>query len=155
MRAPSPTVTGRLRLRFTQLKQQREQLAVMAAAMHAIDGVTSVETSQGTGGLLIHYDAAIGRTTRFWDQVEAVLLAHQLLLDPRPLGIQDAVLARTPPTLAFEARSPGGPVRPGAAIFTPAPPHRTSAAHARCSRRQHRLGQTCPPMHEWYWQGAG
>ncbi|WP_426211959.1 HMA2 domain-containing protein [Massilia sp. TWP1-3-3] len=88
MDQPSSSVPGRLRLRFTQLKQQTAQLDSMAAALHAIDGVQAVETNAPSGSLLINYAAASGKTTQFWDQVEAVLLAHQLLLDPRPLGRQ-------------------------------------------------------------------
>ncbi|MEJ7805637.1 MAG: hypothetical protein WKG03_06915 [Telluria sp.] len=86
MQTPSLPVPGRLRLRFTQLKQQTEQLMRMAEALHAVGGVLTVETSPPIGALLIHYDAVVGKTTAFWDQIEAVLLAHQLLLDPRPLG---------------------------------------------------------------------
>lgn len=97
MQAPSPAVPGRLRLRFTQLKQQTEQLTRMAAALHTVAGVMGVETSPLTGALLIHYDAVIGKTTSFWDQIEAVLLAHQLALDPRPLGHHDKGGANTSP----------------------------------------------------------
>lgn len=86
MQPPSPTHPGRLRLRFTQLKQQAEQLAHIAAAMRTIEGVTAVASNPVTGGLLIDFEPLIGKTASFWDQVESVLLAHQLMLDPRPLG---------------------------------------------------------------------
>ncbi len=88
MRAPAQSVPGRLRLRFTQLKQQTGQLSRMAAALGAIGGVLEVETSPITGGFLIHFDAMIGNTPLFWDQVEAVLHAHQLMVNPRPLARQ-------------------------------------------------------------------
>ena len=99
MPATSPPVPGRLRLRFTQLKQQTERLMGLASALREVAGVTGVETSASTGSLLVYYDAVVGKTTQFWDQVEAVLLAHQLLLDPRPLGRHHkdgADRARTP-----------------------------------------------------------
>jgi hypothetical protein len=90
MQVPVPPVPGRLRLRFTQLKQQNEQLARLACAMYATDGVVAVETSPLTGSLLIQYDALRGKTTAFWDRIEAVLVAHNLLLDPRPLDRRDS-----------------------------------------------------------------
>lgn len=80
-----PPLPGRLRLWFSQLKQQAGPLARLAAAMRAVNGVLIVETSPVTGGLLVHYDALIGKTTPFWDQIEAVLFAHDLFLDPRSL----------------------------------------------------------------------
>ena len=86
MHIPTDTQQGRLRLRFSQLKHQTEQLGSMAAAMRAIEGVLMVETIAQSGGFLIHYDALIGKTPAFWDGVEAVLLAHKLLLNPRPLA---------------------------------------------------------------------
>jgi hypothetical protein len=98
--APLP---GRLRLWFSQLKQQAEPLARLAAAMRAVDGVLIVETSPITGGLLIHYDALIGKTTAFWDQIEAVLFSHDLFMDPRSLERRGGGAASTPP----QADNPG------------------------------------------------
>ncbi len=97
MRTPAQAVPGRLRLRFTQLKQQTRQLNRMAASLSAIGGVLEVETSPITGGFLIHFDAAIGNTPLFWDQVEAVLQAHQLMLNPRPLARQPGADPAAPP----------------------------------------------------------
>jgi hypothetical protein len=106
--APLP---GRLRLWFSQLKQQAEPLARLAAAMRAVDGVLIVETSPITGGLLIHYDALIGKTTAFWDQIEAVLFSHDLFMDPRSLERRgDAATPPAPP----QADNPG--VEPGRKI---------------------------------------
>ena len=108
MQATSLPVPGRLRLRFTQLKQQTEQLMRMAEALHAVSGVMTVDISVPIGGLLINYDAVIGKTTAFWDQIEAVLLAHQLLLDPRPLGRHPAAAKPVqPPKGGAAARSTG------------------------------------------------
>jgi hypothetical protein len=101
MYSPTAPLPGRLRLWFSQLKQQREPLARLAAAMRAVDGVLIVETSPITGGLLIHYDALIGKTTAFWDQIEAVLFTHDLFLDPRSLERRST--APAPP----QADSPG------------------------------------------------
>ncbi len=104
MHAPAQQVPGRLRLRFTQLKQQTRQLERMAASLHAVGGVIAVETSPITGGLLIHFDALIGNTPAFWDQVEAVLHSYQLLVDPRPLARRNGGPPPRPP--ASEVRQP-------------------------------------------------
>lgn len=77
---------GRLRLRFTQLKNNLAQLAAVSEALRGVDGILSVETSPFTGGILIHYHAAVGATARFWSDIETVLQAHELNHDPRPLG---------------------------------------------------------------------
>ena len=118
MHTPANALPGRLRLRFTQLKQQTEQLGRMAAAMRAIEGVLMVETSPLTGGFLIHYDALIGKTPLFWDRIEAVLLAHQLLINPRPLSRQQGPLpvapgppARQPVSVASWPRPPARQIR--------------------------------------------
>lgn len=118
MHTPANALPGRLRLRFTQLKQQTEQLGRMAAAMRAIEGVLMVETSPLTGGFLIHYDAPIGKTPLFWDRIEAVLLAHQLLINPRPLSRQQGPLpvapgppARQPVSVASWPRPPARQIR--------------------------------------------
>lgn len=87
MRAPAP-VPGRLRLRFTQLKQRNEQLDSVAASLQAVNGVLALETSALIGGLLIHFDAAIGKTPAFWDHIESVLQSYHLMLNPRPLAQQ-------------------------------------------------------------------
>ncbi len=71
--------------------------------MRAVDGVLLVETSPITGGLLIHYDALIGKTTAFWDQIEAVLVSHDLFLDPRSLERRSTAATPVPP----QADSPG------------------------------------------------
>ncbi len=119
MHAPATPLPGRLRLRFSQLKQQNEQLVRMAAAMRSTntyvssERIITVETSPLTGGQLIHFDALAGKTTAFWDQVEAVLLAHQLRLDPRPLDLQ--------PGAGKHGTRPA-PKQPGAAGVTPRPP---------------------------------
>jgi|CXWL01.1.fsa_nt_gi hypothetical protein len=81
------TPSGRLRLWFSQLKKQSEQLSLLAASMQGVDGVLAVEASPATGGLMIHYDTATGKTTAFWNQIEAVLVSHQLFLDPRSLAV--------------------------------------------------------------------
>jgi hypothetical protein len=86
MHTPTHHLPGRLRLRFSQLKQQIGQLNHLAEALRAIDGVVAVETSPITGGVLVHYENATGNTPAFWNQIETVLLAKQLYLDPRPLG---------------------------------------------------------------------
>lgn len=114
MQAPLPAVPGRLRLRFTQLKQQTAQLTRMAEALRAVSGVILVETSPLTGGLLVHYDAVIGKTTAFWDQIEAVLLAHQLVLDPRPLGRHEKGGANKAQPAERETSSSDGARRPAA-----------------------------------------
>lgn len=82
---------GRLRLRFTQLKQDTGRLAMVAAAMRDVDGVQSVEASPFCGGMLINYDAAMGASRTFWNDIEEVLLAHQLQHNPRPLGRQEGM----------------------------------------------------------------
>lgn len=77
---------GRLRLRFSQLKNHSEQLSAVTASLRRIAGIHTVEDSPYTGGILIHYDSASGDTRRFWDDIAATLEAHGLHHDPRPLA---------------------------------------------------------------------
>lgn len=79
---------GRLRLRFSNLKNNLPQLSRVIEALRDVAGVDAVEASPFTGGMLIHYDPAAGDTPRFWDEIEAVLAAHGLYHDPRPLKRQ-------------------------------------------------------------------
>lgn len=145
MQPPSPTHPGRLRLRFTQLKQQTEQLARMAAAMRAIGGVTAVETSPITGGLLIHFDPLTGKTTAFWDQVEAVLLAHQLLLlDPRPLGALRSGGPRRTAPLASGENSTGGTGSKDSTGSTGSTDSTDSTSPVRPPARQRQRGEPGP-----------
>ena len=82
MNEATKAARGHLRLRFSQLKLQRDQLLRVASAMYGVAGVLAVQTSAPTGGLLIEYDVQKGKTTPFWDRIEAVLVAYGLLLDP-------------------------------------------------------------------------
>ena len=86
MRAPAQPVPGRLRLSFTQLKQRPEQLDRMAASLGAVNGVLAVDTSSLSGSLLIQFDSVVGNTPAFWDQIESVLHAFELMLNPRPFA---------------------------------------------------------------------
>ena len=86
MRAPAQPVPGRLRLSFTQLKQRTVQLERMAASLGAVNGVLAVDTSPLAGSLLIQFDPVVGNTPAFWDHIESVLHAFELMLNPRPLG---------------------------------------------------------------------
>lgn len=105
MHLPTAPVPGRLRLWFSQLRHQGEQIAQLATTMRAVHGVLLVEASPLTGGLLIHYDAATGKTAAFWHQIEAALVAHELFLDPR-------AMARRAPGALAGPRSPKAPPRP-------------------------------------------
>lgn len=60
-------ITGRLRTRYPQLKNNPARAKVVAAALRRIDGVLSVETSAVTGSLLVRYDAHAGRRTALLD----------------------------------------------------------------------------------------
>lgn len=86
MRAPAPPVPGRLRLSFSQLKQQHALLERMAASLAAINGVITVETCATTGGLLIQFDSVVGNTPVFWDRIESVLHSYELMHNPRPMA---------------------------------------------------------------------
>lgn len=85
MHAPTHHLPGRLRLRFSQLKNQAGQLEHLAAGLRATAGVIDVQTSPFTGGALVNYDPQVGNTPAFWDQVEAVLLSQHLYMESRPL----------------------------------------------------------------------
>lgn len=55
-------ISGRLRTRYPQLKNNSARAKEVEAAIRGIDGVVSVEVNTVTGSLLIHYDAgATGR----------------------------------------------------------------------------------------------
>lgn len=81
---------GRLRLRFSNLKNNLEQLTGVIETLRGVAGVAAIEASPYTGGMLIHYDQAAGDTRRFWDDIEAGLALHGLHHDPRPLRRQNA-----------------------------------------------------------------
>lgn len=50
-------ITGRLRTRYPQLKNNPARARAVEAAIRRLDGVISVEASTITGSLLIRYDA--------------------------------------------------------------------------------------------------
>lgn len=88
---------GRLRLRFPQLKRDIFRLRAVSADLLAVTGVVKVEESPIIGSILIHYEAATGRSRIFWDAIEAILLAHQLTKDypyPKQVMPPPAVLGR-------------------------------------------------------------
>lgn len=74
---------GRVRLRFTQLRQSPGRLATLCADLVGVNGVTSVNSRASTGGVLIRYTPGAGAVGRFWDELDTVLLAHHL--DHAPL----------------------------------------------------------------------
>lgn len=79
---------GRLRLRFSTLKNDLPRLTGVIESLRGVAGVDAVEASPYTGGMLIHYDPAAGDTRRFWDDVQTALASHSLYHDPRPLQRQ-------------------------------------------------------------------
>ena len=79
---------GRLRLRFTQLKQSPGMLALVCNDLRAVAGVTAVDASALTGGVLIQYEGVVGSASRFWNEIDAVLLAYHPNHEPRPFGRQ-------------------------------------------------------------------
>ncbi len=79
---------GRLRLHFSHLKNNFALLAGVMESLRSVAGVSAVEGSPITGGMLVFYDTAIGATRQFWDDIESVLRSHGLQHDPRPLGRQ-------------------------------------------------------------------
>jgi copper chaperone CopZ len=54
-------ISGRLRTRYPQLKNNRARAKVVEAAISKIHGVLSVEANTVTGSLLIRYDARAGK----------------------------------------------------------------------------------------------
>ena len=84
---------GRLRLRFSHLKNNFTQLTGVIESLQAVAGVSSVEGTPLTGGMLVFYDTAIGDTRKFWDDIEAVLKLHGLHHNPRPLARQPGAAA--------------------------------------------------------------
>lgn len=84
MRGQTPYLRGRLRLRFSQLRNDPLRLARVCDALRAIDGVQAIEASQLNGGMLIHYNARLARRPGFWDEVEAVLESNKLYHTPTP-----------------------------------------------------------------------
>lgn len=79
---------GRLRLRFSHLKNNLSQLTGVIESLRAVAGVSAVEGTPFTGGMLVFYDTAMGDTRQFWDDIEAVLKSHGLHHNPRPLARQ-------------------------------------------------------------------
>lgn len=79
---------SRLRLRFTQLKHDARLRDAVTASLRVVQGVVSVETSASSGGIQIHYDRATGSTRKFWNDIEAVLLANHLHHATKPLDRQ-------------------------------------------------------------------
>jgi hypothetical protein len=84
MRGQTPYLRGRLRLRFSQLRNDPLRLARVCDALRGIDGVQAIEASQLNGGMLIHYNARLARRPGFWDEVEAVLESNELYHTPTP-----------------------------------------------------------------------
>ena len=89
---------GRVRLRFTQLRQTPGRLAMVCADLGGVSGVTSVHSSALTGGVLIRFAPAAGPMARFWDELETVLLAHHL--HPAPRGWTRVASVPAPPQRA-------------------------------------------------------
>jgi hypothetical protein len=56
-------ITGRMRTRYPQLKNNPARARGVEVAIRKIDGVISVEASTITGSLLVHYDAHETRRT--------------------------------------------------------------------------------------------
>lgn len=79
---------GHLRLRFTQLKHDARLRDAVTASLRVVQGVISVESSAFSGGILIHFDRATGSTRKFWNDIEAVLLAHHLRHPTRSFDYQ-------------------------------------------------------------------
>jgi len=86
MRGQTHYPRGRLRLRFSELRNDPLRLARVCDELRAVDGIHVIEASQITGGMLIHYDARHARGPGFWDAVEAVLDRHHLYQNPVPVG---------------------------------------------------------------------
>jgi copper chaperone CopZ len=62
-------ISGRLRIRYPQLKNNPARAKVVETALRKIDGVLSVETSAVTGSLLIRYDARAGKRTALLEKL--------------------------------------------------------------------------------------
>jgi hypothetical protein len=86
MDAPTHHLRGRLRLRFSQLKNNVGELSGVIESLRDVAGIDAIEASPHTGGMLIHYDPAAGDTRRFWNDVEAALVSHGLHHNPRPMA---------------------------------------------------------------------
>jgi hypothetical protein len=95
---------GRLRLRFSRLKHNSEQLTSVMDALRLVPGVERVEGSPYSGGILISYHGTSGDKRRFWDDIETVLATHGLHHNPRPLARQ----ARPPAASGRVSRAEAG-----------------------------------------------
>lgn len=62
-------ISGRLRIRYPQLKNNPARAKVVETALRKIDGVRSVETSTVTGSLLVRYDPHAGRRTALLEKL--------------------------------------------------------------------------------------
>jgi hypothetical protein len=88
MSAPHHHPRGRLRLHFSHLKNRPDLLSSVTASLRAIAGVDAVEADPHSADMSIQYDQSAADTGRFWDDIEAALVAHSLHHNPRPLKRQ-------------------------------------------------------------------
>lgn len=84
MRGQTHHPRGRLRLRFSELRNHPLRLARVCDELRAIEGIHVIEASQITGGMLVHYDARHARGPGFWNAVEAVLDRNRLYQQAAP-----------------------------------------------------------------------
>ena len=97
---PTHHLCGRLRLRFSRLKNDPRQLTAVTASLRAVPGVIDIEASPFTGALLIDFDRGSADKPQFWDDIENLLAAHGLHHNPRPMARQ----ARPGPPTVERAR---------------------------------------------------
>lgn len=71
---------GRLRIKFPQLRNNPPLAKRTKAALHAIDGITSIEVSTVNGSLLIRYHAT-GGTQKMLDSIDAATREIGLISD--------------------------------------------------------------------------
>jgi copper chaperone CopZ len=67
-------VSGRLRLKFLQLKGNANRAKQIEIAIRQLKGVISVEVNRVTGSVLVHYDAIDTGSHFFLDTLEKALL---------------------------------------------------------------------------------
>lgn len=85
MRGQTHHPRGRLRLRFSELRNHPLRLGRVCDELRAIEGVQLIEASQLNGSILIHYDARQARGPGFWDAIEAVLERNRLYPHAAPV----------------------------------------------------------------------
>lgn len=100
-------ISGRLRTRYPQLKNNPARARVVEAAIRKIDGVLSVEASTVTGSLLVRYDPCVDRREALLDMLyrakqQLGLIQAQRAPVPAPKSVAKASLANTLAEKAFD-----------------------------------------------------